>query len=135
MDIIATGGTLIMVQDTPTSLPYVRHQLTTDPSLLETGEISVVKNNDFISLFFKNLMKPYLGEWNVTEDLLGALRTALEQGIQFQKKNTTAKIGAPLIDATIESLEVSDISPDRVEIYLDTTQPKPLNTIGLHLIL
>ena len=135
LDIIATGGTLIMIQETPTSLPFVRHQLTTDPSLLETGEISVVKNADFIALYFKGIVKPYLGEWNVTEDLIIALRTGISQGIEFQKKNKTAKIGAPLIDATIESLAISDISPDRVEIFLETTQPKPLNTIGLHLIL
>ena len=135
LDVIATGGTLIFVQDEPDSLPYIRHQLTTDTSLIETSEISVVKNNDYLSLFFKGIVKPYLGEWNVTQDLLDALRTAVSQGIEFQKSNKVAKIGAPLIDATIQTLEISSISPDRVEIYLDTTQPKPLNTIGLHMIL
>lgn len=135
IDVIAAGGTLVFVQDTADSLPYIRHQLTTDPALLETGEISVVKNNDYLSLFFKGIVKPYLGEWNVTPDLLAALSIAITQGIQFQMTNKVAKIGAPLLAATIQTLEISSISPDRVEIYLDTKQPKPLNTIGLHMIL
>ena len=132
---IAAGGTLVFAQEDPNSLPFVRHQLTTDIGLLETAEVSVVKNNDFLSLFFKGIVKSYLGEWNVTDDLLSALRIAISQGILFQKGNKVAKIGAPLIDATIELLEKSEISPDRVEIKLSTTQPKPLNTLGLHMIL
>jgi hypothetical protein len=136
LDVIATGGTLLFVQETPTSLPFIRHQLTTDPGLLETGEISVVKNNDYLSLFFKGIVKPFLGDWNVTSELIQALTTAITQGIQFQKANKVAKIGAPLIDATIEELRAAtEISPDRVEIKLSTIQPKPLNTIGLHMIL
>lgn len=135
LDVIAAGGTMVFIQDQPDSLPYIRHQLTTDPSLLETGELSVVKNNDYICLFFKGICKPFLGSWNVTNELLNALRVAIDGGIRFQKTNKVPKIGAPLIDATIESLKVSDISPDRVEIFLNTTQPKPLNTIGLHIII
>ena len=135
IDVIAAGGTLVFAQEDPNSLPFVRHQLTTDIGLLETAEVSVVKNNDFLSLFFKGIVKSYLGEWNVTDDLLSALRIAISQGILFQKGNKVAKIGAPLIDATIELLEKSEISPDRVEIKLSTTQPKPLNTLGLHMIL
>jgi len=135
IDVIAAGGTLVFAQEDPNSLPFVRHQLTTDVALIETAEVSVVKNNDFLSLFFKGIVKPYLGEWNITSDLIGALSIALSQGIAFQKGNKVAKLGAPLIDATIETLKISEISPDRVEIYLSTTQPKPLNTIGLHMIL
>ena len=135
VDVIAGGGTLIFDQEDPNGLPFVRHQLTTDINILETAEISVVKNNDFLSLFFKGIVKGFLGEWNVTEELLDALTIAVDQGISFQKKNKVAKIGAPLIEGTLQSLEASDISPDRVEIYIDTVQPKPLNTIGLHMIL
>ena len=134
IDTIAAGGTCVFVQEEPEGLPFLRHQLTTDISVLETAEISVVKNNDFISLFFKGIVKPFLGEWNVTQELLDAITNSLQQGIDFQKANYTFKIGAPLIDATIDSVEISSISADRVEIYMDTQQPRPLNTIGLHII-
>jgi hypothetical protein len=135
LDLMASGGTCIFVQQTETALPQVRHQLTTDMDLLETKEISVVKNNDYLSAFFRDILKKYLGEWNVTDELLGVLRQSLYAGIEFQKLSTVSKIGAPLISAEIESLEVSEISADRVEIYLATVQPRPLNTIGLHMII
>lgn len=135
LDIIAAGGTCIFVQQTESSLPYIRHQLTTDMDLLETKEISVVKNNDYLSIFFRDLIKKFLGEWNVTPELLGILETTIDAGIEFQRLAKLPKIGAPLINATIESLAVSEISADRVEIYLDTEQPRPLNNIGLHMIL
>lgn len=135
LDTIASGGTCIFVQQSENSLPYVRHQLTTDMTSLETKEISVVKNNDYLSIFFRDIVKKYLGEWNVTPELLDVLSQAISAGIEFQILSKIEKIGAPLIDATIETLEVSEISADRVEIFIDTTQPRPLNNIGLHMIL
>jgi len=135
LDTIATGGVTVFVQDDANSLPYVRMQLTTDQSTLETGQISAVKNNDYLSLFFKGIIKPYLGTWNVTPELIGALGTAIQQGITFQLNNRVAKIGAPLLAANIETLAQSTISPDRVEIFLGTKQPVPLNTVGLHMII
>lgn len=135
LDVIASGGTCIFVQQTETSLPYIRHQLTTDMTLLETKEISVVKNNDYLSIFFREIVKPFLGEWNVTPELIGIIKQALNSGITYQVLNKVSKIGAPLISAEVETVEVSSISADRVEVYINTVQPRPLNNIGLHMII
>ncbi len=131
---ISEGGWYVFVQDTPESLPYSIHQLTTDPSALQTGEYSMVKNFDYLSKFFAAILDNFIGIWNVNEETLGFMRQAVNSGIQQLKLRRVARIGAPLIDATVISLAVSTASPDRVEIYMNATRPTPLNVIGLHII-
>lgn len=131
---ISDGGVYVFKQNTPSSLPYSIHQLTTDPSTLESGEYSVVKNFDFVSLFFVDILEPFLGQWNINNDTLGFIRQALNTGIENLKLRRVAKIGAPINTATVTSVEVSDASADRVETYVEVDLPKPLNVIGLHLV-
>lgn len=131
---ISEGGIYVFVQETPESLPYSIHQLTTDTSALQTGEYSMVKNFDYLSKFFVGILDAYPGVWNVTEELLGFMRQSVNSGVQLLKSKRVARIGAPLNDAAIVSLAVSTISPDRVELYLNVGRPAPLNVIGLHLI-
>jgi len=131
---ISDGGWYVFKQDTTSSLPYSIHQLTTDPSTLESGEYSIVKNFDFVSLFFLELLEPFLGIWNINNDTLGFIRQAINTGIDNLKLRRVSKIGAPLNEATITSVEVSEASADRVEIYVEVDLPKPLNVIGLHLV-
>jgi hypothetical protein len=131
---LSEGGLYVFMQNTPSALPYSIHQLTTDPSTLESGEYSIVKNFDFVSLFFLDILEPFLGQWNINNDTLGFMRQALNTGIENLKLRRVAKIGAPLNNATITSIAVSPSSADRVEIYMDVDLPKPLNVIGLHLV-
>ena len=131
---LSDGGWFVFAQDTETSAPYCIHQLTTDPDTLDSGEFSLVKNFDFISLFFQDILDDFLGEYNVTEETLGFLNQSLTTGIDLLKLRKFSKIGAPLIAASITSLEVSATSADKVVIAMDVTMPKPLNTIELHLV-
>ena len=131
---LSDGGWYVFVQDTPESLPYSIHQLTTDPSALQTGEYSMVKNFDFLSKFYVSILDPFIGVWNVNEETIGFIRQALNSGTAQLKLRRYARIGAPLIDASITSLEISDASPDRIEVFMALDRPTPLNTIGLHLV-
>lgn len=131
---ISDGGWYVFAQDTPSSLPYSIHQLTTDPSTLESGEYSIVKNFDFVSLFFLDVLEPFLGIWNVNNDTIGFIRQALNTGIDNLKLRRVSKIGAPINSAVVTSVEVSDASADRIEVYVELDLPKPLNVIGLHLV-
>jgi hypothetical protein len=131
---ISNGGWYVFAQQTTTSLPYTIHQLTTDPSTLESGEFSVVKNFDFVSLFFVDILEDFLGQYNVTVDTLTQLHGALITGSQLLLLRTVAKIGAPLTSFEITSLDVSPTSGDRVLIYCAIGLPKPLNVIELHLV-
>ncbi len=131
---LSNGGWYVFAQQTPTSLPYTIHQLTTDPSTLESGEFSVVKNFDFVSMFFVEILEDFLGQYNVTAETLTLLQAALNTGGENLKLRTVAKIGAPLTAFSITDLGVSPTSGDRVEAYLAIGLPKPLNVIGLHLV-
>ncbi len=131
---LSDGGWYVFVQNSPTALPYSIHQLTTDPSTLESGEYSIVKNFDFVSLFYLGVLEPFLGVWNINNDTMGFIRQALNTGTDNLKLRRVAKIGAPINDAKITSVEVSPASADRVEVYMEIDLPKPLNVIGLHLV-
>jgi hypothetical protein len=131
---ISDGGMYVFKQAVPSSLPFSIHQLTTDPSTLESGEYSIVKNFDFVSLFFLGILDPFLGIWNINNDTLGFVRQAINTGIDNLKLRRVSKIGAPINDATITSVEVSTASADRIEIYVEVDLPVPLNVIGLHLV-
>jgi hypothetical protein len=131
---ISNGGWYVFAQQTTTSLPYTIHQLTTDPATLESGEFSVVKNFDFVSLFFVDILEDFLGQYNVTLDTLTQLHGALITGSQLLLLRTAAKIGAPLTSFAITALEVSPTSADRVLMYCAIGLPKPLNVIELHLV-
>ena len=131
---LSDGGWFVFAQDTPAALPYCIHQLTTDPSTLETGEYSVVKNFDFVSLFFQDIMDDYLGEYNINEETIGLIEGGLNSGIDLLKLRKYAKIGAPLNSATVTSVAQHASAADRVEAYMDIELPKPLNRVGLHLI-
>lgn len=131
---LSNGGWYVFAQQTPTSLPYTIHQLTTDPATLESGEFSIVKNFDFVSLFFVDILEDFLGQYNVTAETLTLLQSALNTGGELLKLRTIAKIGAPLTAFSITDLGVSPTSGDRVLIYLAVGLPKPLNVIELHLV-
>lgn len=131
---ISDAGWFVFAQDSPNSLPYCVHQLTTDADTLQTGEYSLVKNFDFIALFFQDILDDFLGVYNITEETMGFLKQAMNTGIDLLKLRKYAKIGAPLNDASITSLGVSTAAADRVEAYMSINMPKPLNRIGLHLI-
>lgn len=131
---LSNGGWFVFAQQTPTSLPSCIHQLTTNVSTLESGEFSVVKNFDFVSLFFVAILEVFLGSYNVTPEVLTFLRTALNTGGTTLTRRVYAKIGAPLTSFSITSLAVSPTSADRVVTYVAIGLPKPLNVIELHLV-
>lgn len=131
---LSQGGWYVFAQQTPQSLPFTIHQLTTDVSTLESGEYSVVKNFDFVALFFVDILQEFLGIYNITTEALTLIRAALNIGGETLKLRTFAKIGAPLTSFTILDLSVSDISADRVVTHVGVGLPKPLNVIELHLV-
>jgi hypothetical protein len=124
----------VFAQQTTSSLPYSIHQLTTDVSTLESGEYSVVKNFDFVALFFVEILEQFLGIYNVTQDTLTLLQGALNVGGDQLKLRTVAKIGAPLTSFAINDIGVSPTAGDRVVTHLAIGLPKPLNVIELHLV-
>lgn len=134
LDIIADGGTFILTQETSTASPVVRHQLTTDRSTIEMQELSFVKNFDYVSDICQDVLDNYLGQYNVTQETIGVLDTAIRSTLESLKLERLPKIGAPVLGFDVNSIEQSELSRDRVEMYVEVDFPYPLNTVALHLI-
>jgi hypothetical protein len=94
-----------------------------------------VKNLDYISMSFLETLRPFNGKWNITPDVFQFITQALYAVITTHKTSYKARIGAPLIDATVRTVyQNTDVSEDRIEAYVDANLPTVLNTIGLHLV-
>lgn len=107
LDYIAGGGNLILVQEAEGGPLIIRHQLTTDVTSLDTREISRVKNVDYVAKYLRNMVKPYLGKYNVTEELLTLLKSAFEGAFQFMKRSRAPRAGAIIRSGQLTSITAS----------------------------
>lgn len=131
---ISDAGWYVFQQDSEDSAPYCIHQLTTDPTAVETGELSVVKTFDYDSMQFMLVLDPFIGRYNVLDDTISEIERVLKNTGNLLMRSKIARFGAPLTSMSITSLAVSSISTDRVEVYISLGIPRPLNRIGLHLV-
>lgn len=133
LDTMAESGTCLFVQDSQDGIPYCRHELTTDVTVLEYREMLVVKNWDFLSYFYYDKVKGFIGTWNITPDTLNTIRQVLDASSALVKSKKLPKIGAPLLDATIQRLEQDANNKDTVVVVLQISVVYPLNYLQLHL--
>lgn len=135
LDTMGDAGVLIFTQDGPGAPVKVRHQVSTDRTSVETSELSITKNVDFISFTFIDALEPFIGVWNINDDTLEAMRNVCSGVIERLKADKLERIGAPLIDATIISIAQNEILKDNVDIFIDIEVPFPVNFINLHLLI
>ena len=129
LDTIAGGGTTILVQDLPSGPVIVRHQLTTDVSTIEYRELSITKVLDYLSKFFRNTLKPFIGQFNITGGYMDTMGTLIEG----QRSALIAR--GTISNLTINSLIQSTTQPDTVEIDLSVAVYYPANYIRVKLII
>lgn len=133
---MAEQGVYIVVQDVAGSLPYSRHQMSTDTTTLELQELSIGKNVDFISYFFKRRLKRILGVYNITPSTLALVATICNAIIVYLQEDSLPKIGAPLLKTSeIVSIEQSDTFKDQINAVLDIDVPFPVNKIRVDLLI
>lgn len=131
---LADAGWLCVTQATASSLPTVFHQLTTDPSSLETGEYSIIRTKDYVSKALLSVLEGFKGDWNNIPETFEFMRTALVKRGDLLKSQRYAKIGAPLISMAIERVGESDVAADRGDAFVRVRIPGPLNEIVLRLV-
>ena len=132
---ISNGGLFVMHQRVPGELPFCIHQLTTDPAALETGELSVVKNFDYISIYFQQIVEGFLGQYNVLPETLAEIQRAVIDGSERLKSRRVARIGAPLLSGEIQQIAVSEFAADRVVLFFKGEIPRPLNGVDFHIVI
>lgn len=130
---MAEKGTLLYVQNAQGTTPYCRHGLTTDVSVLQYREILKVKNIDYLSYYYKNLIDPFIGTWNITPDTIQTIRQNVVSASESLLTRKVAKIGAPLLSYDIVKLEQSTTSSDSIEVVITTATVDPNNYTNVHL--
>ena len=135
LNTMAASGTCLLVQDTQNSAPYCRHELTTDMTALEYREILKVKNWDYLSYFYKDLLDPFIGTWNITEDTLMTIKQTIISASENLKTQKLPKIGSPLISYNIDKLEQNETSKDTINCRISVEIVSPNNYTDVDLVI
>jgi hypothetical protein len=131
LDTIADGGTMILAQDGPQQSLYVRHQLTTDRSSIKFQEYSVTKNVDFIAKFLRSTYRPFIGQYNIVDTTLDALKTTATAACKFLRDSRVPKFGGVVRTGALQSLTESTTQIDTVEMRFGFSIPIPLNHLDI----
>jgi len=139
LDEIAAGGTMIIMQETANGPVFIRHQISTRAAsgILNETELSLVKNLDSICYFFSAQLAGYIGRYNVTPELLAALRTQIDSGLAYLGSLTNVGLLGPQINlegSEIISLQQHPTLSDRIVIRVALALPPPLNVIEMHIV-
>lgn len=135
LNLMAEAGVCLFVQDTQGGTPYCRHALTTDMTVLEYREILKVKNWDFLSFYFYDKLKGFIGTWNITPDTLSNMKQVLNASIELLKGQKLPKIGPPLLSGTILLLQQNAVNKDNIDIRLQIEIVSPNNYTNLYLVI
>ena len=141
LNTIAEGGTMIIMQDIKSGAVYIRHQISTAyaDGNLNTSELSMVKNLDSISYYFADMLKPFIGRYNITPELVSVLRTQIQDGLNYLGSLTSVGLLGPQIilsngNTKIRTLEQHPALKDRIVAIVNIELPPPLNVVEFHIV-
>jgi len=129
LNVMAAGGTYILVQDVQGAPVICRHQLSTDMTSIETRELSITKDVDYVAKFMRGGLRNFIGRSNITQPFLDNLSTVVQGMLNFLVEN------AVLIGANINNIVQSADQPDTVLIDITLDVPYPCNYIRITLVI
>lgn len=129
LDVMAAGGTYIIVQDAAGAPLISRMALTTDLTSIETRTDSITKVVDFTAKFLRKGLKNFIGRFNITQGFLDSLGSVI-QGLLGVLIETSVLIGAQL-NNIIQDVD----APDTVLIEVTLDVPFPCNYLKLVLVI
>jgi hypothetical protein len=125
MNIIAEGGTTIVIQSRALAMLSVRHQLTTDMTSIETREYSVTKDVDYMAKSARASFRPYIGRYLINETTLNILYSLGNSLIQRWLRDGNITGGS------VDKFVVDPTQADKVIACFILKVPLPLNYIRL----
>jgi hypothetical protein len=129
MNVMAGGGTYIIVQDA-TSAPLIsRMALTTDLTSVETRTDSITKVVDFTAKFLRRGLKNFIGRFNITQAFLDQLGTVIGGLGGF-----LVEVGV-LVGFNLNNIIQDEESPDTVLVDVLIDPPYPCNYIRITLVI
>lgn len=133
LNTMAAAGTLLYVQDTAGGVPYCRHELTTDMSVLNNRELLKVKEIDFLSYFYYDKIKSFIGSWNITSSSINTLRQTLVASSELLKSQSLPKIGPVLLSYNIVTLIQDPVNTDTIDCTMTVAVGTPMNYVDITL--
>ena len=127
LNIMAGGGTYIIVQDAQGGPLTSRHQLSTNLTSIETRELSITKDVDYVAKFLRTGLRNFIGTFNITQPFLDTLSTVIHGMNQFLEEQGI------VISADINNIIQSKDQPDTVLVDETLNVPYPCNYIRLTL--
>jgi len=128
MNVMAAGGTYILVQDEDGAPVICRHQLSTDLTSIETRELSITKVVDYCAKFYRKGLRTFIGRSNITQPFLDNLSTVVEGLGSFLRENNV------VIGADVNNIIQDADNPDTVLIDITLDVPYPCNYVRLVLV-
>ena len=133
LNLMAGAGTMLFVQEAQGTTPYCRHGLTTDMSVLEYREILKVKNWDYLSYYYKSIIEPFIGTWNITPDTIQNIRQTIVSASEKLLGRRLPKVGPPLLSYEISKLAQNPNSKDSIDAEIKIAIVDPNNYTNVYL--
>lgn len=132
LDVMASGGVMVIIQKGVGSDPEVRHQLTTDMSSIKSREFSFTKNVDFLVKDLRSALAGYTGSHNINKRLFDLMELSISSVFRSWKESRT-KYGPKALSATLIDIKKSEIRADEIvaEIQVEVPLPNNRTTITL----
>jgi len=132
LNTLAEAGVWIVVRDDDGTI-YTRHARTTDATSLTYAEEMITRNVDHISFAIRQLLEPYIGVTNVTDETIGNIRTRLLYYLMHISENSYSAVGPQLTWYQIIDISQDPLLLDRINVIVSGTVPKAVNNIEFHI--
>lgn len=117
LDVIGGGGIDIMIQDASlTQTIKSRHDLTSNMDAVEYREWSITKQGDVCAKTYRAGVSPYVGKYNITDDLLRFISQVCNIVTQKLTKNPAIVAAAKVTD-----IKRDEVIADKINIYITIT--------------
>lgn len=134
---LSAAGVLVLVQDAVGAGVYARHQKTTSTVSIQEQEMSITNAVDKLSIDLAAVAKPFIGKYNITQDLLTQLNDVFNTYLFNAKTDKSPYCGSLILDyknlsfrANLEGAN-QDLNPGTLEIALTVEIGYPANYIDI----
>lgn len=127
-NVMAGGGTYILIQDAIGGPVMSRHQLSTDLQSIETRELSITKVVDFTAKFLRLAVRKFIGINNINPGLLDALGTTINAVLKFLEE------AGVLNGSNLNNIAQDAVNRDTVLVDVTLDVPYPCNYIRITLV-
>jgi len=128
LNIMAAGGTYIIIQDGQGAPLTSRMALTTDLTSIETRTDSITKIVDFTAKFMRKGLRNFIGRFNITQSFLDSLGNVIQGLLGFLTESGI------LIGGNLNNIIQDEDAPDTVLVDITLDVPFPANYIRLTLV-